>query len=257
MVLVVALALVFGIARLLGGENDPDAQQTGAGVDPSTVATSPAPSPSPSAPSSSPKAGSFAPSTPTATASTTRSVTGGKAKQGKPEPLADPSGPCTRSDIVATAEIDGAVYAGGVVRFSIELTTLTTPACTWTVSPTSLVVKLTSGDDRIWTSQECPAAIETEQVVVREKVAAVVDVTWGGQRSDATCSNTTLWAEPGWYHIEAAAFGAEPTDVQFELEQPEPIAVKPDREKKKKQAAQDRRDESKKSRPAEQRSPRR
>jgi hypothetical protein len=40
---------------------------------------------------------------------------------------------------------------------------------------------------------------------------------WNGLRSDAECTRSTSWADPGYYHVVAAAFGAEPTDVQFRL----------------------------------------
>jgi hypothetical protein len=52
---------------------------------------------------------------------------------------------------------------------------------------------------------------------VRKHHRTEVDLVWNGQRSDSTCSRTTLWAQPGFYHAEAAALGSEPTDVQFEL----------------------------------------
>ena len=35
----------------------------------------------------------------------------------------------------------------------------------------------------------------------------------------------TTWALPGWYHVAVAALAGEPSDVQFELEKPEPKVV--------------------------------
>jgi hypothetical protein len=150
-------------------------------------------------------------------------------------PLPEPTGPCPVSDIVATPKIKGTAYAGNPVTFRIKLTTLETPACTWRVTPATLALKLVSGSDRIWSSQDCPRAIPEADVVVRQEKAAKVDVTWRGQRSDSTCSRTTSWAQPGWYHVQSAAFGAEPSDVQFELQTPVPqtITPKPKPEKKK------------------------
>jgi hypothetical protein len=113
------------------------------------------------------------------------------------------------------------------VTFALELTTKESPACTWTASPRTVVVRLTSGSDRIWSTQDCKAALHRQQVVVRKDVPATVEVTWKGQRSDGTCSRTNAWALPGFYHATAASLGGEPTDMQFELRQPEPETVTP------------------------------
>jgi hypothetical protein len=96
----------------------------------------------------------------------------------------------------------------------------TQPACSFEVSPDSLVVKITSGSDRIWSSQDCPHAIRKSTVVVRSGVPADVPITWSGRRSDDDCSGLTSWALPGFYHVYAAALGSTPTDVQFEVTVP-------------------------------------
>jgi hypothetical protein len=52
-----------------------------------------------------------------------------------------------------------------------------------------------------------------------------VPVVWSSRRSDEECSDRTAWALPGFYHVRAAAYGGEPTDVQFELVPPAPATV--------------------------------
>jgi hypothetical protein len=100
-------------------------------------------------------------------------------------------------------------------------------------------MKITSGDDDIWTSQDCPRAVPSEDVVVRNNVGTEIDVTWSGRRSDDDCSRLTEWALPGWYYVDAAALAGEPSDLHFELETPEPGVViekvKPKPEKKQQQ----------------------
>lgn len=201
LVLAVALGMVFGIAQLLGGTvAEP------AGDSARVVGAEP---------------GASSPAAPASTADARPTKGSGMRDRPKPRktvtPLAEPSGRCVASDIVATPKVKGEAHAGSPVVFRVKLTTLETPACTWRVSPTSLALKLVSGSDRIWSSQDCPASVPTTDVVVRKDHAAKVDLRWHGQRSDSTCSRTTPWAQPGWYHVQAAAFGAEPTDVQFEL----------------------------------------
>lgn len=135
-------------------------------------------------------------------------------------PLAAPTGPCADSDVRVTPSVGGRAYAGQDVTITLNLTTVESPACTWVVSSESVVVKLTSGDDRIWSTQDCASAIEPGSVVVRNDHITKVGVTWSGQRSDDECTRTTLWAQPGYYHAEAAALGAEPEVEQFELQTP-------------------------------------
>jgi len=138
--------------------------------------------------------------------------------------LASPEGPCTDRDIAVTPTAAETV-AGGPVTFVLELRTIVTPACTWEASPESLTVKITSGDDDIWFSNQCPRAIPREDVVIRNNVSTEVEVTWSARRSDDECSRLTTWAMPGWYYVEAAALAGEPSDLQFQLTAPEPEVV--------------------------------
>ncbi len=212
--LVVPVLLVVVLARVLGGSSDgkddttPKATQAGA-----TTATTAAP-----------------------TAGPTAEVAPGAGKKGKknknrtvetapPEPvLAEPTGPCTESDIVATPALTSA--AGGAdVPITINLRTVVTEACTWQASPETMTVSITSGSDYIWSSRECPVSIPPQDVVVRQAVDAPVVVTWSAKRSDEGCTKWTDWAMPGFYHVEAAALGGDGTDVQFELTGAVPAVV--------------------------------
>lgn len=194
-----ALVLVAGFARILGGSSD----GSDAAGDQATTA------------------GATTTSTPTETA-TERVKKKRKKKAQTPTepPLAEPTGPCVSSDILVTPVITSA--EGGLdVPITLNLRTLQTPACTWTVSPDSLTVSITSGDDAIWSSRQCPDSIVSQDVVIRQAVDTPVVVTWkDARRSDEDCSNVTEWARLGWYHVEAAALAGEPTDVQFELVAP-------------------------------------
>jgi hypothetical protein len=205
-VLAVPLILVVVMARLLGGSSDGKdessarATQAGATVEQPVAAAS---------------AG------PTAPAGTDK--LGGKGRKHRdevtvpPEPvLAEPTGPCDDSDIVATPALTS-IAGGGPVAIPINLRTVVTEACTWQASPETLTVTITSGSDYIWSTRECPGAIAPQDVVVRQAVDTPVVVTWSARRSDEDCSKLTAWAYPGFYHVQAAALGGEGTDVQFEL----------------------------------------
>jgi hypothetical protein len=212
LVVAVAFALVFGIARFLGsgGSGGPAARPVGATPSSTTPAlTTPA-------------------ATPTATPTgRTRQAPGTKTREASPAPtpLASPTGACTDGDVVVTPSVKGTAYAGHPVVFTMTLWTRVSEACTWEVSSDAMVVKVTSGSDRIWSTQECVGAVPKQSVVVRRDRPATVAVGWNGQRSDSDCTRSTAWAEPGYYHVIAASFGADPADVQFELKPPVPRTI--------------------------------
>ena len=208
-VLGVPLVLVVVLARVLGGSADgTDAAGNGVATQSSAQVTDPV---------EAPVAG------PTARAGPKNKKN--KKKKDIPvvpaEPvLAEPSGPCTDSDIVVTPTLTSAP-GGSDVPITINLRTVVSEACTWQVSPQTMTLTITSGNDFIWSTRECPAAIPVQDVVVRQAVDTPVVATWkDGRRSDETCSGATEWARPGFYHVEAAALGGEATDVQFELTVP-------------------------------------
>lgn len=208
-VLGIPLLLVIVLARVLGGSSDgkdaetATAARAGATIDPASQA---------------PTVG------PTAEVKTDKQGKKDKLRQQEttpPEPvLAEPTGPCTDSDIVATPVITTAP-GGSDVPITVNLRTVVTEACTWQVSPQTLTLTITSGSDFIWSTRECPAAIPVQDVVVRQAVDTPVVVTWAeGKRSDETCSGLAGWARPGFYHVQAAALGGNETDIQFELVAP-------------------------------------
>ncbi len=199
MVLVVALLLVLGIGRFLGGTGA-DAPVTGAKASSTTAKQ---------APGASPTLGPVAPSIKLRT----------KAKV----PLLPPSGPCLDDEISVRPSVPQA-WASKPITINLELQG-TQPACSFDVSPKTMVVKIVSGQDRIWSSQDCPQAIPTAQVVVRSGAPVVVPVTWDGRRSEEKCGGSRGWAFPGFYHVYAAALGSTPTDDQFEITHAAPNLV--------------------------------
>jgi hypothetical protein len=211
----VAFALVFGVAHLLGGTtggttagaNGPAPRPVGA----QAATTTSAPALAPASPSMSPAETS--PASPAATGSATSTA------------LAQPTGRCANSDILAVPTVSSPAYAGKPVALDLSLTTKQSPACDWTVGPDSLVVKVTSGTDRIWSTQDCVDAVARRDVVVRRDHPVTVTVVWNAHRSDADCTPDTPWADLGYYHVVAAAFGSDPTDRQFALVPP-PVATK-------------------------------
>jgi hypothetical protein len=196
MVLLTALALVFAIGRLLtgSGSGSPESKAR-------VTAGSPSPTNTPGVVGPLPLGASGS--------------TGRPAAAGTPTVLAAPSGPCAADEITVAPTVPHPV-AGGRVDLVLELTGIK-PACTFTVSSRSIVAKITSGKDRIWSTQDCPRAIRATSVVVRSAAPTQVTLIWSGRRSDDECTRSAAWALPGYYHLTAAVIGSEPGDTQFRL----------------------------------------
>src|SRR6188472_4219926 len=70
-----------------------------------------------------------------------------------------PTGTCDPADIdvvPALRKVDG----GSATTLPLKLVS-TNGSCTWQASPNALVVKVVSGKDRIWTSQDCRSSVPT------------------------------------------------------------------------------------------------
>ncbi|MDO7868564.1 hypothetical protein [Nocardioides jiangxiensis] len=203
-VLGVALLLVLVVGRLLTGGSDGTDQASGPRDSAQLVGSQTSQTTDPTASSS-------------ATTATTETTAGTKGL-----PLAEPTGPCD-PDKVTVTPVGGKRANDGHVAMILAVGT-SEEACTFTFSPESVVVKIESGSDSIWSSQQC-SVLPTQDLVVRAAKPAAATFTWNGHRSDATCSRSTAWALPGTYHAIAATLGGEPTDTAFELTRPPTVVV--------------------------------
>ena len=214
-VLAIAVLLVVGLARLLGGSSD-----GASGPDRAT----------PVADTSSPV--TALPTTgPTTTGPTTPGETAGGHRTTRRHhatddvtPLAEPSGPCAPDDIAIAPSVPQPI-AGHDITLVLDVSTLTSPACTWTLSRRTLALKITSGPDLIWTSVECGRAIPTQDLVLRSVAPSRVKLTWSARRSEPGCPRLTEWALPGTYHLHVAALAGQPQDLTFLLSAPSPAEV--------------------------------
>jgi hypothetical protein len=198
MLLGVAALLVVGFAQLLGSGG-------GSGGDRATrVSDTTSPSPSDVG---SPSVGS---------------TTGSDPQVGNGKVL--PTGPCAADDVLVQPSVPHPV-AGGDVKLVLRLSTITSPACDWQLSASTLALTITSGADLIWTSQQCPSSIPSEAMVLRNSAQAKVAVTWNARRSAPGCRAATDWALPGTYHLHAAALAGQPSDSTFLLTTPSPAQV--------------------------------
>jgi hypothetical protein len=208
-VLGIAFLLVVGIARMLGGSSDGSGGDTARNVADTGQSTS-------------------ADTSETSSAPATTGSGHGKKKNKKADdpttPVVMPSGPCEASDVAITPSVPKPV-AGGDINLVLDISSLNIPACTWTLSGKTTALKITSGNDLIWTSSECPKALSSQDLVLRQSDPTRVKIVWDARRSEPGCPVRTEWALPGTYHLHVAALAGQPQDVSFLLTAPSPAEV--------------------------------
>lgn len=198
MVLGIAVLLVVGIARLLGGSSDGS-----------------------SGPDRAAPAAQTSPAEPTSGSTVDPSLGIGRhaGSAASATPLAMPSGPCAADDVAVTPSVPRPV-AGSDISLLLEFSTIASPACDWTMSGRTLALRITSGSDLIWTTVQCARSIPTRDLVLRNTQVTPVKVTWNARRSEPGCPKQTAWALAGTYHLHAAALGGEPQEATFVLATP-------------------------------------
>jgi hypothetical protein len=141
-----------------------------------------------------------------------------KHKQQKPtrQRPAAPSGDCAPTDVDMSVVVHD-VAAGHTAPVDLRLTSVGVAACTLAVTPDTLALRITSGSDVVWTSDECPNSVLARELVVRAHQPTVYTFDWNGYRSTPSCSKPGPVAEPGGYWAEAALIGADVHRAYFDV----------------------------------------
>lgn len=119
------------------------------------------------------------------------------------------SGPvaCAPQETAVRISGSGRVKIGATTSFYVVLLSTGTQTCQLT--PAAIEVKIYSGKDRIWSTQDCAAWLPKGPITLKPGVASRFAVNWTTQRSAAQCQlNGTL--RPGTYVATALVTGGTP-----------------------------------------------
>ena len=112
--------------------------------------------------------------------------------------------PCGPEDVVVTVRSDREDYAAGVQpTFTLTLVSTSPENCTAQVGTETLELRITSGDDRIWSSVDCVGEPTAEPVELHRGVPHTVEITWDRTRSWPDCREIFSSALPGTYVAKA------------------------------------------------------
>ncbi len=129
---------------------------------------------------------------PSPTPSSTKSTPAAKPKR--------PGDPCADGDLVLSMQGKQDVYSGGAQpNFLITLVNTGPVMCTADVGPRSMEVRITSGEDRIWSTADCVSGSATEVKQLQRGVPWVRSLDWDRRRSSDDCRRNPPAALPGTY----------------------------------------------------------
>jgi hypothetical protein len=179
---VVVLALLL-LARACGGDGKaPDRLSTGSDASPSA-------SPSTSKNSAS--------KSPAASASAKPSVAATSAA-----PSRSPGGPCAATDLRVTATTNKATYTGGERPvLELEVRNIGPVACVRDLGQAARELRVTSGNDRIWSSDDCAPGGGSEPTLLDPNEAKTFTVAWARRRSAQGCPANRPFVGPGTYRV--------------------------------------------------------
>ena len=121
-----------------------------------------------------------------------------------PSPAAPaPPQPCRDSVLQITAESDAEAYPSGAApRFTLTVRNIGSVACRRALGPGAVELRVFSGEDRIWSSDDCSTAKDQGVLTLPAGVAKATTVQWGGKRSKPGCQIGEV-AQPGTYRVSA------------------------------------------------------
>ncbi len=202
--LVVAVGLV--IAVIVNGTSNGSAVSASppaAGVPP-VVSPTPTPSGSTSTAAS-----------PSAMESATARPTPAKRTPAKPTP----TGPvaCAPAKLRGTLTGKQTLKPGQDATFTLSLINGSDRTCVVSVTPVNFELKIYSGTDRIWSTDDCSAAVRKLSHKVEAEGALEWQLRWDGRRSRTDCKNRPETPRPGTYVATAQLDGAEPVQLRVLL----------------------------------------
>lgn len=111
------------------------------------------------------------------------------------------SDPCRPTDVVVTVETDKSDYAWDAEP-EIEVTAVNTAdqTCTLDLGPENLEVRVTSGEDRVFSTADCAVREDENKVELERGVPEKASFTWDRKRSWKDCRDGGATAKrPGTY----------------------------------------------------------
>ena len=110
---------------------------------------------------------------------------------------------CRDTVLQVTTESDAEAYpSGGTPRFTLTVRNIGSVACRRALGPDAVELRVFSGEDRIWSSDDCNDAKGQGVLTLKPGEAQALTVRWPGKRTKPGCDIGEV-AQPGTYRVSA------------------------------------------------------
>ena len=161
---------------------------------------------------------------PEAAASTTPTPLKAPGTSASPDPSATPTAgasaaPCDDAALrVEAGSADESYAVGEQPRLELTVTNTGTAPCSRDLGQAAVEVQVVSGNDRIWSSDDCAPGGEADVTVLEPGQAETSTVTWPGTRSLPGCQGDDEPADAGTYRVNGRVGELRQDGEQFVLE---------------------------------------
>jgi hypothetical protein len=113
---------------------------------------------------------------------------------------------CADSALKAEASTDEDTYAlGSQPKLTLTITNTSSTTCTRDMGSGAVEFLVFSGEDRVWSSDDCGTGKAASVVTLAPRARKVVTLTWAGKRSKPNCAGSHEEAKPGTYRVVGRA----------------------------------------------------
>lgn len=127
--------------------------------------------------------------------------------------------PCVAEQLQVVATADAGSYAAGTTpQLGVSVRNTGAVACTVDLGAEAVELLVVSGEDRIWSSQDCPDGAATSVVTVAAQGEQAVATGWPRQRSASGCPDELVEPRAGTYQLTASVAGTTSSPLSFGLE---------------------------------------
>ena len=126
---------------------------------------------------------------------------------------------CRPAELRLTMKGDGRLSVGENTTFTVSMANAGRLTCLTSVAAANFQLTVTSGQDRIWSSRDCAAALTPFDKKLAAGAAFAWTVSWDGERSvpGAKCRRGEGKLKPGTYWATAQLKGVDKVRVRLTI----------------------------------------
>jgi hypothetical protein len=126
---------------------------------------------------------------------------------------------CADDGIAVAVSLDAEAYPGGAnPSVTMTITNASGSDCLRDIGPGANEIVITSGDQHVWSSDDCDPSQNVDEQVLPAGVDAATTVTWERVLSAPGCGGSGAAAQPGTYFVEGRNGSVVSEPVRFVLQ---------------------------------------